>query len=187
MPIFIAILAIALIAGVVFLSKDSTDTNNDNTTEEVVRPTNDNSETDTETEETDDDGDEDSILDIEADSETKVNVAPPDTTEEETPPVASAGVNGTFTEKANYQTPAKTTQEIAVTLTIKDDIVTDAKVVYDNSPTYSNQNQERFDKAYKTEVVGKNIEEISLSRVGGASLTSGAFNEAVAKISTNAS
>lgn len=90
----------------------------------------------------------------------------------------------TYTASANYMTPARTEHDIAVTLTLDSDgVVTDADVVYDDSTGYSNANQERFDNAYKNEVVGVPLENISLSRVGGASLTSGAFNEAVEKIS----
>ena len=38
----------------------------------------------------------------------------------------------------------------------------------------------------KTLVVGKKLETISLSRVGGASLTTNAFNEALAEVKTKA-
>ena len=55
--------------------------------------------------------------------------------------------------------------------------------MYGNKETgYQHPLQERFDAVYKTEVVGKKLTDINLSRVGGASLTSKAFNEAVADI-----
>ena len=72
---------------------------------------------------------------------------------------------------------------MAVTLSVADGIVTDASVTFDGqSSGFSNPNHERFNAAYKPEVVGKKLTEVSLSRVGGASLTSKAFNDAVAKI-----
>jgi hypothetical protein len=72
---------------------------------------------------------------------------------------------------------------MAVTLTVASGVVTDAAITYDGqSSGFSNPNHERFDAAYKAEVIGKNLSEVSLSRVGGASLTSKAFNDAVAKI-----
>jgi FMN-binding domain len=83
---------------------------------------------------------------------------------------------------ATYLTPARTEHEITVELTLTGDTVTEANVLYDGQETSQNPNHERFDAAYKTEVVGKTLAQISLSRVGGASLTSQAFNEAVAKM-----
>ncbi len=103
-----------------------------------------------------------------------------ETTPNPTPETAVTGT--TFTENVSYLTPARTEHKMAVSLTITDGIVTDANVLYDEGDGYSNPNHERFDTAYKTEVIGKPLSEISLSRGGGASLTSQAFNDAVAKI-----
>jgi hypothetical protein len=98
-----------------------------------------------------------------------------------TPQAATAAI--AYTENTSYLTPARTEHKMAVTLTVADGVVTDASVTYDGqSSGFSNPNHERFDAAYKTEVIGKKLSEVSLSRVGGASLTSKAFNEAVAKI-----
>lgn len=83
---------------------------------------------------------------------------------------------------ASYLTPARTRHTITIKLTLSSDIVTDASVVYDDGAGFSNPHQERFDGAYKAEVIGKPLGDIRLSRVGGASLTSGAFNEAVQQI-----
>ncbi len=93
----------------------------------------------------------------------------------------------TFTETGSYLTPARTSHELAVSLTLEDGIVTAADVVYDGGEGFSNPNQERFDGAFAAEVIGKPLSEISLSRVGGASLTTNAFNEAVAKIAAASS
>ncbi len=95
---------------------------------------------------------------------------------------STAVIASTLTGKGTYQTPARTTHEIDVTLTVEAGIVTDAKVVYDNGEGFSNPNQERFDGAYKALVVGKSLNDISLSRVGGASLTTEAFNQALVSI-----
>lgn len=95
---------------------------------------------------------------------------------------ATIGIAATFTGSGTYQTPARTSHEIDVTLTVEAGVVTDAKVIYDNGEGFSNPNQERFDGAYKALVVGKSLNEISLSRVGGASLTSEAFNQALVAI-----
>lgn len=97
--------------------------------------------------------------------------------EEETLEVSSTSYEAT----ASYLTPKRTEHDIAVTLEIKDNIIVGADVTYDGgeaaTPAHSG-----FDGAYATEVIGADISEVTLSRVGGASLTSDAFNEAVADI-----
>lgn len=87
-----------------------------------------------------------------------------------------------YTENVSYLTPARTEHKMAVTLKVANGIVTEADVVYDGGAGYSNPSQERFDGAVSAEVIGKPLAEISLSRVGGASLSTNAFNEAVLKI-----
>lgn len=92
-----------------------------------------------------------------------------------------------YTAQATYLTPARTSHTIDVTLTLNEGVVSAANVIYDGGKGFSNAHQERFDKAYKNLVIGKSLDQISLSRVGGASVTSQAFNEAVVKIKSQAS
>ena len=88
-----------------------------------------------------------------------------------------------YNATATYLTPARTSHEVAVTLSLNaEGVVTGANVTYDNQDGYSNAHQERFDAAYRAEVVGKTLDEIDLAQVGGASLTSEAFNQAVSDI-----
>jgi hypothetical protein len=100
--------------------------------------------------------------------------------------LSTAGLSGTYTANASYLTPARTEHVVAITITMENGLVTDSVVEFDGKTagSYSNDNQNRFDQAYKSQVVGKRLEDINLARVGGASLTSNAYNEAVAKIST---
>ncbi len=100
-----------------------------------------------------------------------------------------SGMSGTFNANSSYLTPRRTEHTVALSLTLENNIVTAVSVAFDGQPTgqYSNDNQARFDATYQSEVVGKRIENISLARVGGASLTSRAFNEAVAQIRARAS
>lgn len=160
MPIIIAIIAITLIGGAVYLftADDTTPVANQITEEPQARSE-------------DSGGNEEIITDNTAEP-----LAPTDAGD------VVASDDNTYTVSSSYLTPARTSHEIAVTLTVADGVITEAQVVYDNGEGYSNPNQERFDGAYKAEVIGKPIDSIALSRVGGASLTSGAFNEAVAKI-----
>ena len=101
-----------------------------------------------------------------------------------TPAVASGQ---TYSEKVSYLTPARTEHKMNISLTVAAGLVTGASIVYDEGAGFSNGHQERFDNAYKAQVVGKSLENISLSRVGGASLTSEAFNRAVASIAAKQS
>ena len=84
---------------------------------------------------------------------------------------------------ATYLTPARKEHLVGVALSIEDGIITAANVQYDNAEAKTPQHK-AFDAAYKSVVIGENINTISLSRVGGASLTTTAFNEAVASIRT---
>lgn len=93
--------------------------------------------------------------------------------------------NGTYTTSVTYQTPKRDEYGVAVSLTLTNDIVTDAKVVYSNGAE-NDPNAARFEAAYKTEVIGKDIDTLNLARVGGASLTTAAFNNALVNIKADA-
>lgn len=87
-----------------------------------------------------------------------------------------------YTDEATYR-KSDNIFTIDVTLEVSNGVVKSADVMYGNKETgYQHPLQERFDAVYKSEVIGKKLEDINLSRVGGASLTSKAFNEAVADI-----
>jgi hypothetical protein len=89
----------------------------------------------------------------------------------------------TYSAEATYLTPARTSHNITVSLTLSTEgVIEDSNIIYDGGEGFSNANQERFDAAYQSEVIGQNISTINLSRVAGASLTTEAFNEAVAEI-----
>jgi len=87
----------------------------------------------------------------------------------------------TYSALASYFTPRRTGHEMLITLELEGETVVDADVTYDGA-TAQSPNHTSFDNAYATEVIGKNINDVQLSRVGGASLSSDAFNEAVADI-----
>ncbi len=93
--------------------------------------------------------------------------------------------DGSHTTKVTYLTPMKSESILDVTLMVTNDIVTDAQIVYSQGAE-NDPNAQRFETAYRTEVIGKDIDTLNLSRVGGASLTTSAFNEALANIKTDA-
>ncbi len=103
------------------------------------------------------------------------------------PVPATTYQNGTFSATAPYTAPGNAKHNVAVSLTLSGDIVTGATVSYsgdkvDTSTYYQN----RFSNVYQAQVIGKKLDSISLSRVGGASLTSNAFNNAVNQIKASA-
>lgn len=108
-----------------------------------------------------------------------------DTPTPTTPPATTTYGDGSYTAAASYFTPARKEHELDVTLTIESDEVTKVSILYDGGSASTNS-LKRFDNAYEPEVIGVSLEDLSLSRVGGASLTSEAFNEAVDTIKQQA-
>jgi uncharacterized protein with FMN-binding domain len=102
----------------------------------------------------------------------------------------SAGVeptyaDGTYTAEGAYQTP-ETVETITVTLTLVDDVITDVEVTGDPQARETEEYQGKFIGGIADVVVGKDIDEISVSRVAGSSLTSGGFTQAVEEIKSEA-
>ncbi|MEE6388235.1 FMN-binding protein [Microbacterium paraoxydans] len=93
--------------------------------------------------------------------------------------------DGTYTADGSYQTP-ETVEEITVTLTLADGVVTEVEVTGDPKAPETERYQGQFIDGIADEVVGKPIDELNVSRVAGSSLTSGGFNDAVASIKEQA-
>lgn len=93
--------------------------------------------------------------------------------------------DGTYTAEGTYNTP-ESVEQITVTLTLQDDVVTDVEVTGDPQRPESEQYQSQFIGGIADEVVGQNIDDLSVDRVAGSSLTSGGFNAAVEEIKAEA-
>ena len=103
-----------------------------------------------------------------------------------TPPtITNKYKDGTYSATGTYQSPGGT-EGITVSLTIKDDVITDATAETQAARPESLKFQGLFKANFKGLVVGKKIDEVNLSKVSGSSLTSGGFNDAVAKIKLEA-
>lgn len=89
--------------------------------------------------------------------------------------------DGTYTAEGSYATP-ESVETIEVTITLEDDVVTAVEVTGDPRAAQSRQFQSQFIGGISDEVVGRDIDEISVSRVAGSSLTSGGFNQALEAI-----
>lgn len=97
----------------------------------------------------------------------------------------SSYADGTYTAEGSYQTP-ESVESITVTLTLEDDVITAVDVTGDPQARESQQYQSQFIGGIAEVVVGQDIDDISVSRVAGSSLTSGGFNEAVEEIKSEA-
>ena len=126
----------------------------------------------------------------------EVETAPEPTTETtETSPAAetsapvesgdSVYVDGTYSADGGYQSP-NGSESISVTVTIADDVVTAVEVVGHATGGNSKQFQGQFAGGIAAEVVGVALEDVSVSRVAGSSLTSGGFNAAIDAIQAQA-
>ncbi len=93
--------------------------------------------------------------------------------------------NGTYAADGAYTSPAGT-EMLGVSVTLTNDVITDAQVSVKAQVPASKHWQQVFTDNYKQYVVGKNINEVNLTKVSGSSLTPKGFNDAIQKIKTQA-
>ncbi|MDL9980687.1 FMN-binding protein [Microbacterium candidum] len=93
--------------------------------------------------------------------------------------------DGTYSASGTYQTP-ETTETITVSITLKNDLVTNVQVTGEPRRPESQQYQSQFIGGISDVVVGKDIDQLSVSRVAGSSLTSNGFNQALDQIKSEA-
>ena len=89
--------------------------------------------------------------------------------------------DGTYSAIGNYTAPSGP-EEIGVSLTLSNNTITDATVEAKATIEASKNFQRRFVNNYKQFVIGKNINDVKLDKVAGASLTSKGFEVALANI-----
>jgi uncharacterized protein with FMN-binding domain len=94
--------------------------------------------------------------------------------------------DGTYSAGGSYQTPGGQ-ESISMTITVKNNIVTDTTLQQNANNRDSREYQAAFASGYKSKVIGKALSSISLSRVSGSSLTSDGFNSALEQIKSQAS
>lgn len=93
--------------------------------------------------------------------------------------------DGTYTADGDYTSPAGP-EKVGVTLTIENDTITAVSIEKKASNQKSVQLQTLFSEGISGQVVGKKLDEASVSKVNGSSLTPIGFNNAVATIKTQA-
>jgi uncharacterized protein with FMN-binding domain len=93
--------------------------------------------------------------------------------------------DGTYTANGEYDSP-NGTESLDVTITLADDIVTDVEVVGNGDNPDSKRYQAEFIGGIADVVVGKDIDELSVDRVAGSSLSSTGFKAALQTIKAQA-
>lgn len=94
--------------------------------------------------------------------------------------------DGTYIADGSYVDGGGTAETLSVTITLSDDVVTAVEVTGDAQSPQSQQYQTAFIGGIADVVEGKNIDDLSVSKVAGSSLTSGGFNDALEKIKAEA-
>ncbi|WP_254703285.1 FMN-binding protein [Pseudarthrobacter sp. C4D7] len=93
--------------------------------------------------------------------------------------------DGTYSADGNYVSP-NGTETVGVQLTLAAGKVSDVKITQHPSNPNTRKFQGQFAGGIAAQVVGKNIDELNVQKVSGSSLTSGGFNQALAKIKAEA-
>lgn len=93
--------------------------------------------------------------------------------------------DGTYTESGDYTSP-NGTETIDVTITLANELITKVSVVGHGDNPNSKLYQSKFAGGISDVVVGKNIDDISVDKVAGSSLTSAGFMKAVDEIKADA-
>jgi hypothetical protein len=98
----------------------------------------------------------------------------------------STYTDGDYEATGNYISP-NGKEEVDVSVTLSGDVITAVTVTPEATNPTAIQYQTQFADGIAEVVVGKDIDEIDVSRVAGSSLTSGGFNEAIEAIKADAS
>lgn len=93
--------------------------------------------------------------------------------------------DGTYSADGNYVSP-NGTETVGVELTLASGKVTGVNITQHPSNPNTRKFQGEFAGGIAAQIVGKNIDELNVSKVAGSSLTSGGFNQAVEKIKAEA-
>ena len=101
------------------------------------------------------------------------------------PAAGSNYTDGTYTAEGSYTSPGGQ-ESIGVSLTLKGGVVSDVTVTPEATSGNAKQYQTAFASGIADEVVGVAIDDLSVDKVSGSSLTSDGFNAAVESIKADA-
>lgn len=89
--------------------------------------------------------------------------------------------DGTYTATGSYQTPGGE-ESIGVTVTLDSGSVADVQTEPMPSNATTELYQGKFSSGIKEQIVGTPLDELSVDKVSGSSLTSGGFSDAIEQI-----
>lgn len=95
--------------------------------------------------------------------------------------------DGTYSSAVRYEVPFEHIGLMNLEVTVAEGVVADSSVEFEVTNPVSESYARSFGNYYKDEVVGQSLAEVSLARVGGASLTNAAFDAALEQIKAEAS
>ncbi|MDR6988902.1 uncharacterized protein with FMN-binding domain [Paenarthrobacter nitroguajacolicus] len=93
--------------------------------------------------------------------------------------------DGTYSADGTYASP-NGQETVGVELTLAGGTVSAVNITTHPSNPNTKKFQGEFASGISAQIVGKNIDELNVSKVAGSSLTSGGFNEAVEQIKSQA-
>lgn len=93
--------------------------------------------------------------------------------------------DGTYKADGTYTSP-NGQETVGVELTLAGDKVSAVNITVHPSNPNTRKFQGEFASGIAAQIVGKDIDELNVSKVAGSSLTSGGFNDAVQQIKTQA-
>jgi uncharacterized protein with FMN-binding domain len=99
--------------------------------------------------------------------------------------VSGPYTDGTYTEDGSYLSPAGE-QTVTVKVTLSGDRITAVTVTPHATDPTAKEYQAMFVQGVAAIVIGKDIDQLSVSRVAGSSLTSGGFKQAIDAIKADA-
>ena len=94
--------------------------------------------------------------------------------------------DGTYTAAVKYEVPYGYIEPMTLAVTIADGVITESTADFEVVNPVSGDYIQLFDRYHEDKVVGKPVAEVSLARVGGATLTNVAFDAALKKIKAEA-
>lgn len=97
--------------------------------------------------------------------------------------------DGTYTVSGDYDTTGPTHHKMEVVITLEKDVIVEATTELKDSPlsATSAKNNDAFENALKTSVIGKKLDEISsVGVISGSSDTTRGFKEAIERVQKEA-
>ncbi|WAP52800.1 hypothetical protein OL239_06385 [Arthrobacter sp. ATA002] len=99
---------------------------------------------------------------------------------------AGSYADGEYSASGSYTPPSNQTEDVDVTLTLEGSVVTELEVTTSGNHPTSKMHQRDFTSKVQDQVVGRNLDELDVDKVGGSSLTSAGFNKALDTIRAEA-